>query len=329
MLCTATAHAQWVVVDPTNLVQNTLTAIRTMEQINNQIQQLQNEADMLINQARNLANLDFNIVNRLRSTLATTERLIAEAQGLAYDVQNLDSDFARLYPEQYAATISGDQMFRDARERWKNSLDGLHTAMRMQAQVSQNLAQDEGALADLVSQSQSATGALQAMQATNQLRLAGQAVHPGPAAPDHARPGRLAGTGAAGGGHRARPRSAAALSRHRHAVHAAVRQLLQQLTGAAMRCVPVLLAVLLTACGQQPAEDLAATLAADPVRLKALRAQCAADRHAAGEDICRAAAEAFRRRFFAGQTGPDEYGSLADLPPIPASFDEPTTEDAP
>ncbi len=70
-----------------------------------------------------------------------------------------------------------------------------------------------------------------------------------------------------------------------------------------MRCVPVLLVVLLTACGQQPAEDLAATLAADPVRLKALRAQCAADRQAAGEDACRAATEAFRRRFFAGQTG--------------------------
>ena len=98
-----------------------------------------------------------------------------------------------------------------------------------------------------------------------------------------------------------------------------------------MRCVPVLsvslLVVLLTACGQssdqQRAEDLAATLAADPVRLKALRAQCATDRQAAGE--------AFRRRFFAGQTGPDEYGSLADLPPIPASFDTPTDEagDAP
>ncbi|HBP5015947.1 TPA: hypothetical protein L5639_000093 [Pseudomonas aeruginosa] len=106
-----------------------------------------------------------------------------------------------------------------------------------------------------------------------------------------------------------------------------------------MRCVPVLsvslLVVLLTACGQssdqQRIEDLAATLAADPVRLKALRAQCATDRQAAGEDTCRAAAEASRRRFFAGQTGPDEYGSLADLPPIPASFDTPTDEagDAP
>ncbi|HBO1345099.1 hypothetical protein [Pseudomonas aeruginosa] len=88
-----------------------------------------------------------------------------------------------------------------------------------------------------------------------------------------------------------------------------------------MRCAPVLLAALLTACGQQPAEDLAATLAADPVRLKALRARCEADRQAAGEDACRAAAEAFRRRFFAGQTGPDEYRTLTELPPIPASFD--------
>ena len=66
-------------------------------------------------------------------------------------------------------SISGDRMAQDARERWQNTLNGLHTAMRMQAQVSQNLAQDESALADLVSQSQSATGALQAMQATNQL----------------------------------------------------------------------------------------------------------------------------------------------------------------
>ena len=93
-----------------------------------------------------------------------------------------------------------------------------------------------------------------------------------------------------------------------------------------MRCVPVLLVVLLTACGQQPAEDLAATLAADPVRFKALRAQCAADRQAAGEDARRAAAEAFRRRFFAGQTGPDEYRTLAELPPIPPSFDTPADD---
>ncbi|HBP6433501.1 hypothetical protein I5G49_14190 [Pseudomonas aeruginosa] len=94
-----------------------------------------------------------------------------------------------------------------------------------------------------------------------------------------------------------------------------------------MRCVPMLpvllLAALLAACGQPPTEDLTETLVADPVRLKALRAQCATDRQAVGEDACRAAAEAFRRRFFAGHTSPDEYDAQGELPPIPPSFDTP------
>ncbi len=163
------AQAQWVVIDPTNLAQNILTAAHTLEQINNQIKQLQNEAQSLMNEARNLASLPFNVVNRLRSNLDTTRQLIGQARGLAFDIQNMDQQFAQLYPEQYAATVSGNRMFQDAHQRWQNTLQGLQTAMRMQAQVSQNLNQDEGVLADLVDQSQSATGALQAMQATNQL----------------------------------------------------------------------------------------------------------------------------------------------------------------
>ncbi|USP11856.1 hypothetical protein L1S45_09910 [Aeromonas dhakensis] len=90
-----------------------------------------------------------------------------------------------------------------------------------------------------------------------------------------------------------------------------------------MRYLLVLLAVLLTACGQQPTSHLADALVADPMRLKALRAQCAADLQAVGEDACRTAAEAFRRRFFAGQGGRGEYQTLAELPPIPPSFDTP------
>ena len=96
-----------------------------------------------------------------------------------------------------------------------------------------------------------------------------------------------------------------------------------------MRCVLVLCAALLAACGEQPADHHVDALAADPVRLKALRAQCAADRQATGEDACRAAAEAFRRRFFSGEAGPDEYQTLADLPSIPPSFDEPADGVAP
>ncbi len=169
LLAASPSWAWRTVFDPSNYTQNTLTAVRTLQQINNQINQLQNEAQMLMNQARNLASLDFNVVNRLRTTLAATERLIGEAHGLSYEVANMDQEFARLYPDQYAATVSGDSMAQDARERWKNTLNGLHTAMRVQAQASQNLRDDESTLADLMNQSQSVQGALQAMQATNQL----------------------------------------------------------------------------------------------------------------------------------------------------------------
>jgi len=93
-----------------------------------------------------------------------------------------------------------------------------------------------------------------------------------------------------------------------------------------MRFLPVLLAVLLTACGQQPTNHLADALVADPVRLKALCAHCATDRQVVGEDACRAAADAFRRRFFAGQGGRDEYQTLAELPSIPPSFNTPTDD---
>lgn len=157
------------VIDGSNLVQNILTAARTLQQINNQIRQLQNEAVMLTNQARNLTSLDFNTLNRMRVALASTNRLIAEAQGLAYEVSRMESEFSRLYPVEYAGSISGSRMALDARQRWRYSLDALRTTAKMQAQVAQNFPVDESTLADLVARSQSAVGQLQATQATNQL----------------------------------------------------------------------------------------------------------------------------------------------------------------
>ncbi|MGK0129815.1 hypothetical protein ACR2RM_06880 [Pseudomonas aeruginosa] len=91
-----------------------------------------------------------------------------------------------------------------------------------------------------------------------------------------------------------------------------------------MRSALVLSVALLAGCGEPPREDLAA----DPVRLKVLRAQCGADWRRVGEGVCRAAAEAYRRRFFAGEGGPEEYVALEELPPIPPTFDSPVDDEA-
>jgi type IV secretion system protein TrbJ len=167
------AHALFgvgdIVLDPTNLVQNMMTAARSLEQINNQIRQLQNEAQMLTNQARNLTGLDFSALAELRSALQSTNQLIQQAQGLAFNVSRMESEFTRLYPDSYGASASGGQMASDARTRWRNSLEALRTATKLQSQAVQNFASDEQTLVNLVNRSQSATGALQAAQATNQL----------------------------------------------------------------------------------------------------------------------------------------------------------------
>jgi P-type conjugative transfer protein TrbJ len=60
-------------------------------------------------------------------------------------------------------------MIADAQTRGMNSHEALRTAIALQAQVAQNEPADEGVLSDLVASSQAADGALQAMQATNQL----------------------------------------------------------------------------------------------------------------------------------------------------------------
>lgn len=91
-----------------------------------------------------------------------------------------------------------------------------------------------------------------------------------------------------------------------------------------MRSALVLSVALLAGCGEPSSEDLAA----DPVRLKALRDQCVADWRRVGEGVCKAAAEAYRRRFFAGQGGPEEYAALEALPPIPPTFDSPVDDEA-
>lgn len=165
----APSDAQFVVIDPANLIQNTFTAARSLIQIENQIQSLQNEAQMLINEAKNLEHLNLNTLNRLTALLATTQQLLNTAQGMTFQLAQAQATFLRLYPNAYAPGTAPAQMDADSLERWADSRLALDTAIQMQAQVSQNFAQDQGILSDLIRSSQNADGILQAAQSTNQL----------------------------------------------------------------------------------------------------------------------------------------------------------------
>jgi len=170
-LATATvpARAQWIVYDPTNFSQNVLTAARELQQVNNEIQSLENQATMLINQARNLASQPYSALTQLEQSISQTEQLLMQAQHIAYSVTTIDHAFTQSYPQTYSTSTSGQQLLAGAQARWQNSLAGFQDAMRVQAGAVQNLASTRTQINALISASQSATGALQAAEAGNQL----------------------------------------------------------------------------------------------------------------------------------------------------------------
>ena len=157
-----------VVFDPWNYSQNILTAARSLQEVNQQITQLQNEAQMLINEGRNLASLPFSSLQQLQQSVQQTQQLLQKAQNIAFDVNQIDQAFQSTYGKA-SMSASDQQLISDARDRWQNSLGGLQDALRVQAGVVGNIDTGRVQMSALVSQSQGATGALQATQAGNQI----------------------------------------------------------------------------------------------------------------------------------------------------------------
>ena len=168
-LSSGSGSAQALVYDPSNYAQNVLQAARALEQISHQITSLQNQAQMLVNQTRNLTNLPYSSQQSIGQSFTQTQQLLSEAQHLAYNIDQIDRAFQRLYPNAYSASTSSQQLTGDAKERWQNSQAAFQDSLRVQAGVVQSLATTRNETDALVSASQSAVGALQAAQAGNQL----------------------------------------------------------------------------------------------------------------------------------------------------------------
>lgn len=164
------ADAQFggIVYDPSNYAQNVLTAARSLQQINNQIQQLQGQATSLINEARNLASLPFSSLAQLQAQVQRTQQLLNSAQKIAYDVQSIDQVFSTKY-RGVSMSASDQALVAGAKDRWENSVGAFEDALKVQAGVVGNIDGAKATMDQLVTSSQSASGALQATQAGNQL----------------------------------------------------------------------------------------------------------------------------------------------------------------
>jgi type IV secretion system protein TrbJ len=150
------------VFDPSNYAQNLLTAARTLQQINNQIQSLQN-------QAKNLKRVDFPEVQKITSTLQQIDMLMGRANGVTFRLDESNQQLARLFPDAFNKALSVDQQVADAKARLDASRAAYRQTMSVQSRIAENVQEDAQTLGALVDRSQNAEGALSVTQATNQL----------------------------------------------------------------------------------------------------------------------------------------------------------------
>lgn len=169
LTCAGPADAQWAVFDSSNFGQNLLTAERTLTQINNQIKALQNQATMLSNMARNLTTFNFPELQQITTTLQKIDTLMGQAQGISFQVSQLDAQFTRLFPGQSGTASTTGQLLANAKTRLDTVMAAYRETMMAQSQIAENVSNDAATLSTLSNRSQSSEGALQAAQATNQL----------------------------------------------------------------------------------------------------------------------------------------------------------------
>ena len=113
---------------------------------------------MLINQAKNLATLPFSSLLQLEQSILRTQQLLAQAQRIAYDIQQIDRAFSTTYAPA-SSSLSDQALIANAQTRWQNAMAGLQDAMRTQATVVGNLDTNRTQMSALVTSSQGATGA--------------------------------------------------------------------------------------------------------------------------------------------------------------------------
>ncbi|HEX7934841.1 MAG TPA: hypothetical protein VF573_17445 [Paraburkholderia sp.] len=168
---TQDACAQFAVIDAANLVQNYLNGAQEILTAARTLQSNINEAQMIANQILNLKNLPQQIVG---SYIGRFQHILSDIQRLTQLVGNYDNlswTFVARYPNLRYSYQSSANLFSLQAQWGDQHRQNLLQAMQQGAGVLRDM---QGAFGDtqfMASSGQGAVGALQAIQAGNQLTM--------------------------------------------------------------------------------------------------------------------------------------------------------------
>jgi type IV secretion system protein TrbJ len=149
-----------IVFDPTNHIQNVMTAARALEQIRIQTEQL-------TAQIRSLSQNPYNHMGEIRRAMAALTELSDQARGLAGSVQGLERQFEELYPDRPNARNALERLMASAR-RIEVARQTAQDAARIAASIDQGRAGRSARMAGAMAASQNAEGQTSAIQSSVQ-----------------------------------------------------------------------------------------------------------------------------------------------------------------
>jgi type IV secretion system protein TrbJ len=169
------SRAQWVVVDPTNLVENIISALQNTQTVLNQITQISHEVQSLAYQAQNLQSMPSSVANTVVGQYTTQFGSLVSAMqainGIAKNVATLTAQYNATYPN----TGLGQGPLSNANVMsqltgWLNQSRSVYQgAYNTQAQVMATMPADTTNMRALLQTSGSSQGALDAIQTGNQI----------------------------------------------------------------------------------------------------------------------------------------------------------------
>lgn len=161
VLAPASASAQRVVIDPTNLAQNILQVTHALEQINNQIQQIEQQAQML-------ARSPLQLSPQLGQAIDEARRTFDAASQISFEANRVAEDLRAVYPETFASFDLEETLARS--DQWlAESRASLERAIEAEARAAAAVGRTGGDIDAALGASASAEGQTGAAQAGNQL----------------------------------------------------------------------------------------------------------------------------------------------------------------
>jgi P-type conjugative transfer protein TrbJ len=165
LLAPSGAWAQAIVLDLTNLIQNTISALKAIESVINEVQMIANQIKQIENMVQNTSTYSGVWDQEALPRLNRLGQIIEQEQAIAYSMAGMERVFRERYPGYRPVTD-----WASAYDQWtRTTLDTLRGTLAAVRLHADDFGDEQRRIQTLTALSDSAEGRMQAIQAGNML----------------------------------------------------------------------------------------------------------------------------------------------------------------